>query len=184
MPPAFNLSQDQTLQFSLFQPLTRPILLDGIFSSKMLVAISRTLQRRQSTHTSYLNELLKICHQTHRTARRSSQILQHPAVLSTIPANAPSHERYASFAASRSFYIISASCQTLFFSILPARSVCSFRFSLASRPFYNSAGERQDFFRIEVQPAPWRPCAFPPGRYAPRQPDTSDADPLRGHHRS
>jgi hypothetical protein len=90
MPPAFNLSQDQTLQFSLFQPLARPILRDELFSSKMLVVVSGTNQRRQSTHTSYLNELLKICRQTHRLSRRSSQILQHPAVLSTFPADASS----------------------------------------------------------------------------------------------
>ena len=66
MPPAFNLSQDQTLQFKnqlLAQPVT--LKLDGSPSSRLLedappmVRASRT---RQSTHTSYLNDLLKSCY--------------------------------------------------------------------------------------------------------------------------
>jgi len=101
----------------------------------MLVAISRTLQRRQSTHTSYLNELLKICFS--RATKRGATLKFYSVPPRCQPPRLTSlQHRRASITASRLFYIRSAPCQTPFSCILPLRSVRFVRFSLASRLLY------------------------------------------------
>lgn len=64
MPPAFNLSQDQTLQFILDGRRSGLTLLNGYLHHCKEDAPSILLKPyrpRQSTHTSYPNELLKSC---------------------------------------------------------------------------------------------------------------------------
>ena len=60
MPPAFNLSQDQTLQFISLGRRNGLSLLNGSPSLESAPSIFlKPLRLRQSTHTNYLNELLK-----------------------------------------------------------------------------------------------------------------------------
>ncbi len=61
MPPAFNLSQDQTLQFILLRPpkAAYPCSTGYLHLRRYSVAYAWSLSARRSTHTSYLNELLK-----------------------------------------------------------------------------------------------------------------------------
>ena len=61
MPPAFNLSQDQTLQFILLGCRNNLSLLNGYLQSlEDAPSISfKPFRLRRSTHTSYPNELLK-----------------------------------------------------------------------------------------------------------------------------
>jgi hypothetical protein len=62
MPPAFNLSQDQTLQFISCGRRNDLSLLDRVSSLRRYsVDYASSLSARRSTHTSYLNELLKNC---------------------------------------------------------------------------------------------------------------------------
>ena len=61
MPPAFNLSQDQTLQFNhtgcLRQPILAQLRIFGIEDASLIfLAVS---DHQRSTHTNYLIELLK-----------------------------------------------------------------------------------------------------------------------------
>ena len=61
MPPAFNLSQDQTLQFNTCHCRNSVILARRIiFTEDAHRYLLRLLKRHRSTHTNYLNNLLKI----------------------------------------------------------------------------------------------------------------------------
>ena len=124
MPPAFNLSQDQTLQFISCSCRSSQFLAQQTLLPKMLVDLLWTPSRtHRSTHTSYLNKLLKNCGSNQScNARRS--ILHYRAFLSTASAH-PLHRRHslslstitpndaANSLASRLFYRISTPCQPL-----------------------------------------------------------------------
>jgi hypothetical protein len=82
MPPAFNLSQDQTLQFiSLGCPKAAdPCSTESSISRRCSSMSLESPQSHRSTHTSYLNSLLKISRQHPSAAKTDNSTAETPPV--------------------------------------------------------------------------------------------------------